>query len=165
MPKTGGLGLKRKLAEKDSSKDGATAELKLKKAKTLAEKRDQLQDEIMKYGVAAIEKMYPRQPFYQQQKSPEKMRPGGQFVRGSPIKMKPKPIGLDFDEVDVRKILRPLSHSKYIKEPDYDHMVFISRREGKNQHNGTDSIKITIVVHGRSAVKNLFIIYVLCKEE
>ena len=51
-PKTGGLGLKRKT--------GQVTKNKLKKPKTLAEKRDQLQDDIMKYGVAAIEKMYPR---------------------------------------------------------------------------------------------------------
>ena len=37
---------------------------------------------------------------------------------------------LDFEEVDVRKILRPMSHSKYIKDPDYDYMLFINRKEG-----------------------------------
>ena len=123
VPKTGGLGLKRKLAT-ESQKDNNG--LKLKKAKTLAEKRDHLQEDIMKYGVAAIEKMYPRQ----QQNTISENQKKSKFVRGSPIKMKPKPSGLDFDEIDVRKILRPLSHAKYIKEPDYDHMVFINRREG-----------------------------------
>ena len=33
----------------------------------------------------------------------------------TPIKMKPRPQGVDFEEIDVRKILKPLSHSKYIK--------------------------------------------------
>ena len=32
--------------------------------------------------------------------------------------------------MDVRKILRPMSHSKYIKDPDYDYMLFINRKEG-----------------------------------
>ena len=45
-------------------KTGQVTKNKLKKPKTLAEKRDQLQDDIMKYGVAAIEKMYPRYAFY-----------------------------------------------------------------------------------------------------
>ena len=31
------------------------------KAKTLAEKRRKLQEDMVKYGVAAIERMYPRQ--------------------------------------------------------------------------------------------------------
>ena len=95
----------------------------------MAEKRDQLQEEILKYGVAAIEKMYPRQAFYQQ---PIK-KVTSPKIRGSPIKMKPKT--LDFEEIDVRKILKPMSHGKYIREPDYDHMVFINRREGNNFKN------------------------------
>ena len=56
-PKTGGLGLKRKTGHQITKNDP-----KIKKPKTLAEKRDQLQDDIMIYGVAAIEKMYPRYP-------------------------------------------------------------------------------------------------------
>ena len=44
----------------------------LKKAKTLAEKREFLHEDIMKYGVAAIEKLYPRQRFYQQPVAPVK---------------------------------------------------------------------------------------------
>ncbi len=122
-PKTGGLGLKRKMNQEEK-----TGMRFVKKAKTLAEKRDQLQDEILKYGVAAIEKMYPRQSMFQQPL--KKIIPKATGVRGSPIKMKPKPSGLDFDEIDVRKILKPLSHAKYIREPDYDHMVYINRREG-----------------------------------
>ena len=46
-------------------KTGQVTKNKLKKPKTLAEKRDQLQDDIMKYGVAAIEKMYPRYAYLQ----------------------------------------------------------------------------------------------------
>lgn len=103
---------------------------KMKKAKTLAEKRDLLQAEVMKYGVAAIEKMYPRQAFYQQRPQQEIAKKIHPVVRPSPIKMKPKPLGLDFEEVDARKILKPMSHAKYIKDPDYDCMVYISRREG-----------------------------------
>ena len=121
MGKTGGLGLKRKTTDKTG-----TNIIKSKKAKTLAEKREHLRDDIMKYGVAAIEKMYPRQNFYQQ--TQKKIVP--KVARGSPIKMKPKPSGLDFEEVDARKILKPMSHAKYIKDPDYDYMVFINRKEG-----------------------------------
>jgi hypothetical protein len=44
--------------------------------------------------------------------------------------MKPKPAGLDFEEVDVRRILRPASHAKYIHEPAYDSVVYIHRRDG-----------------------------------
>ena len=51
-------------------------------------------------------------------------------ARGTPVKMKPKPVGFDFDEVDVRKILRPNSHSKYIHEPAFDSVVFIARPKG-----------------------------------
>ena len=86
---------------------------KQKKPKTLAEKRDQLQDDIMKYGVAAIEKMYPRQSNYSEQV--KKIPAVTAKMLKSPIKMKPRPHGIDFEEVDVRKILKPLSHSKYIK--------------------------------------------------
>ena len=103
----------------------------LKKAKTLAEKREFLHEDIMKYGVAAIEKLYPRQRFYQQPaSSPVKKVVPKAAVKVSPIKMKPKPVGLDFEEIDARKILRPMSHAKYIKDPDYDYMVYINRKEG-----------------------------------
>ena len=44
-----------------------------------------------------IEKMYPRQNFYQQ--TQKKVVP--KVARGSPIKMKPKPSGLDFEEVNI----------------------------------------------------------------
>ena len=119
--KTAGLGLKRKNAE-------IAKEVKAKKAKTLAQKRDQLEEDIMKYGLAAIEKLYPRQPLNEVQPVSPNKRPNK--AKGTPIKMKPKPLNLDFEEVDARKILKPFSHGKYIKEPDYDHMVYINRREG-----------------------------------
>ena len=73
----------------------------------MSEKRYFLQQDIMKYGVAAIEKLYPRQPIKRFQK-PEGSPSGPKILgpRGTPVKMKPKPAGFDFDEVDVRKILR-----------------------------------------------------------
>ena len=69
------------------------------------------------------------------------------------MKMKPKPAGFEFDEVDVSKILRPNSHRKYIQvgstiphllcslifllslfvrnqEPAFDSVVFIARPKG-----------------------------------
>ena len=33
----------------------------------------------------------------------------------TPIKMKDRPHGVDFEEIDSGKILNPLSHSKYIR--------------------------------------------------
>ena len=51
----------------------------------------------------------------------------GNVVRNSPIRMKPKPIGFEFDEIEARQILRPFSHDKYIHEPDYDSVVYINR--------------------------------------
>ena len=79
---TGGLGLKRREAEKEAAAAAAAASTKtgsvlppkssvnsqLRKAKTLSEKRYFLQQDIMKYGVAAIEKLYPRQPIKRFQK-------------------------------------------------------------------------------------------------
>ena len=84
-----------------------------------------MQQDMMRYGVAAIEKMYPRQS----QLSAKKVQ-GKQLQGGSPsmrgIKMKPKPSGIpDFEEVDARKILRPNSHDNYIKDPLYDSVVYI----------------------------------------
>ena len=130
---TGGLGLKRREAEKEAKEkemsqgESLGGKASLRKAKTLSEKRYFLQQDIMKYGVAAIEKMYPRQP----QKRFQKQSPAKPIAeRRTPVKMKPKPIGFDFDEVDVRKILRPNSHSKYIHEPAFDSVVFIERPKG-----------------------------------
>ena len=122
--------MKRKKTAVETEKVEASGP-QLKKAKTLAEKREFLHEDIMKYGVAAIEKLYPRQRFYQQPaSSPVKKVVPKAAVKVSPIKMKPKPVGLDFEEIDARKILRPMSHAKYIKDPDYDYMVYINRKEG-----------------------------------
>ena len=68
---TAGLGLKRKAENQQHQQqsqgnllcNGGSASGKIKKAKTLYEKRKNLQAEILRYGVAAVEKMYPRQ-FY-----------------------------------------------------------------------------------------------------
>ena len=44
--------------------------------------------------------------------------------------MKPRPSG-DFEEIDARRILRPLSHDKYIHTPQGDNtVVYIARRSG-----------------------------------
>jgi hypothetical protein len=65
---TAGLGLKRKPENSQSQQQSrpcqaACSSGKAKKPKTLHEKRLNLQAEILRYGVAAIEKMYPRQSF------------------------------------------------------------------------------------------------------
>lgn len=113
-----GLGIKRKTAN--------IVGPPLKKAKTLSEKREALEQDILKYGVAAIEKMYPRQT------PRSKGIPGrrGSNLNKSLTRMKPKPSGVDFEEVDARDILKPLSHDKYIHQPPYDSVVFITRRTG-----------------------------------
>ena len=64
---TAGLGLKRKTENQQNQLQQAQCSLggpiskQPKKPKTLFEKRNNLQAEILRYGVAAIEKMYPRQ--------------------------------------------------------------------------------------------------------
>ncbi len=134
-----GLGLKRKNSEKES---GA------KKAKTLQDKREALEADMMRYGREAVEKMYPKQSSSGNSGGGRASSSGGGgkrhgfggghhrhgggggYGKGSPIKMRPKPSGLDFEEVDARKILRPLSHSKYIYEPPNDSVVYIARRNG-----------------------------------
>ena len=65
---TAGLGLKRKAEhqqqqqqEKNKNELGISVSGKMMKAKPLSEKRHNLQAEILRYGVAAVEKMYPRQ--------------------------------------------------------------------------------------------------------
>lgn len=65
---TAGLGLKRKTEHQQQQRQekvrdplGLSLSGKMMKAKTLSEKRQNLQAEILRYGVAAIEKMYPRQ--------------------------------------------------------------------------------------------------------
>ena len=63
---TAGLGLKRKTENQQNLQQGQGClgvpnSKQPKKPKTLYEKRKNLQAEILRYGVAAIEKMYPRQ--------------------------------------------------------------------------------------------------------
>ena len=121
---------------------------KQKKPKTLAEKRDQLQDDIMKYGVAAIEKMYPRQTNYNEPPV-KKISPAAAKMMKSPIKMKPRPHGVDFEEVDVRKILRPLSHSKYIKVKFY---IFGPKSSKSSKSSGSaKSPKSSKILHFKYA--------------
>ena len=60
-----GLGQQTKTRMKMKTSSAAAA-----KVKTLAMKREQLQEDIMKYGVAAIERLYPRQPKQQQVADP-----------------------------------------------------------------------------------------------
>lgn len=130
-----GLGIKRKVTGTKETRTPITnqALVASKKAKTLSEKRDIIQDEIMKYGLAEVEKMYPRQ-------TPEQAREREEYFAGKraakaagkplQVKMKPKPVGMNFEEVDVRHILKPASHDKYIHEPSHDSVVYISRRNG-----------------------------------
>ena len=121
------MGFKRKseLAANVGGKMGPSVAKKPKwKPKTLSEKRMDLEQQIMKYGVAAIEKMYPRNQSLPQI-VPKHKRTG---ARPSPIKMKPKT--MDFEEIDVRKILKPFSHDKYIHEPYVNSAVYINRRKG-----------------------------------
>ena len=139
-----GLGIKRKEMTQDSSSSSSSSFSKMgvaasiipppsKKPKTLAEKRGQLQRDILKYGVAAVEKAYyPRQP---QLHAPKQAAFGvnkskNSSPRPSPIKMKPKPFGLDFEEKDARLILKPHSLTKYIHEPQFNTVVYIARRNG-----------------------------------
>ena len=139
-----GLGAKRKSqlldakanADGGSGGGGVTAGMASKKAKTLSEKRVALQADIMKFGLAAVEKLYPRQGSYQQHRQQHQQQHSGGAMRrtlggkhASPIKMKPRPSG-DFEEIDARRILRPLSHDKYIHEPHSDSVVYIARRNG-----------------------------------
>jgi len=93
------------------------------KAKTLAEKRSKLQDDILKFGVAAIEKFYPRQG-----RKPSQAKKHSDTR--SAYRMKPVPHDLHFEEVDARSILKPYSHSKYIKQPEYSTVVYINRKDG-----------------------------------
>ena len=99
------------------------------RAKTLAEKRTKLREDILKYGVAAIEKLYPRQGG-----SSSVKRTGGSASRrlgsSKTFKLKPAPHDTGSAEIDAWKILRPFSHDKYIKHPDHNPVVFIQRRHG-----------------------------------
>ena len=99
------------------------------RAKTLAEKRTRLREDILKYGVAAIEKLYPRQGG-----SSSVKRTGGSSSRrlgsSKAFKLKPAPHDTGSAEIDAWKILRPYSHDKYIKHPDDNPVVYIQRRHG-----------------------------------
>eukprot|EP00095_Tigriopus_kingsejongensis_P009626 maker-scaffold94_size379870-snap-gene-0.12 protein:Tk09626 transcript:maker-scaffold94_size379870-snap-gene-0.12-mRNA-1 annotation:"hypothetical protein L798_11659" len=112
-----GLGIKRKTANVIGPAG--------KKAKTLSEKRAGLERDIEKYGLAAAERMYPPCS----NKQPPRHRRGS-FPQSPAVKMRPKPTGYDFEEVDARDILHPFSHDKYIHPPLYDSVVFIERRTG-----------------------------------
>ena len=132
-----GLGLKRKesLAVANTKTGTVIGGSKSrKKPKTLLEKRQFLQEEIKRFGVDAVERMYPRQ-----QCQPKKMHP--RSLSESPargMKMKPKPTGLpDFEEVDARKILKPDSHDKYIRDPLFDSVVYIERRGSRSENSST----------------------------
>ena len=132
-----GLGLKRKAAQEAAASKTGTVIAGMRnrrKPKTLSEKRQFLQQDIMRYGVDAIEQMYPRQQ-QQHKKNPQRS------LLDSPVKgmkMKPKPIGFaDYEEIDVRKILKPNSHHKYIRDPLFDSVVYIERRGNRRDLNSS----------------------------
>ena len=131
-----GLGQKKKTELKMRMKGrmmGASSveDISSNRAKTLAEKRSKLREDILKYGVAAIEKLYPRQG-----SSHSGKRTGGSSSRKSggsrnmTFKLKPVPHDTSCAEVDAWKILRPYSHDKYIKHPDNSPVVYIQRKHG-----------------------------------
>ena len=133
-----GLGQKKKTEQKMRMQGrmmgggGSVAEdISSNRAKTLAEKRTKLREDILKYGVAAIEKLYPRQGGGSAVK-----RTGGtssrksSFSRNTTFKLKPAPHVTNSAEIDAWKILRPYSHDKYIKHPDHNPVVYIQRRHG-----------------------------------
>jgi len=117
-----GLGQKKKTEMKMRMRMGNFA-VSSAKAKTLAEKRSKLQEDILKFGVAAIEKLYPRQG----RKSTNTRRTSD---TRSAYRMKPVPHDMHFEEVEASKIIRPYSHSKYIKQPEYSSVVYIHRKDG-----------------------------------
>jgi len=117
-----GLGQKKKTEVMMKSRMGDFA-VSSAKAKTLAEKRNKLQEDILRFGVAAIEKLYPRQG----RKTVQSRRNSD---TRSAYRMKPAPHDLQFDEVAASKILKPFSHSKYIKQPEYSSVVYIHRKDG-----------------------------------
>ena len=118
---TAGLGQKKKSRKMKGRMDPGT--VPSAKAKTLAKKRTKLEDDILKYGVAVIEKFYPRQSGKTSHvKKSSEHKPA--------YKMKPLPHDLHFEEVDIRKILKLGSHTKYIKRPDHSSVVYINRMNG-----------------------------------
>ena len=122
-----GLGLKKRSADRMGRMTISSLEPQLSKAKTLAEKRRKLQEDMMKYGVAAIERLYPRQA--RKMASPSTSIKNKQRPKMTPFKV---PSGVEtehYEEVDARQILKPWSHSKYIQEPD-NRVVYVHRRDG-----------------------------------
>ena len=131
-----GLGQKKKTEQKMRMKGGRMVavggvdDISSNRAKTLAEKRTKLREDILKYGVAAIEKLYPRQGG-----AGSSRRAGGSSSRKSggrsmTFKLKPVPQSTSCAEIDAWKILRPYSHDKYIKHPDHNPVVYIQRKHG-----------------------------------
>ena len=121
-----GLGQKKKTATTTRMRMGESTDMSSLKAKTLAEKRSKLKEDMLKYGVAAIERLYPRQGrkshVSPMKKSSDSRSPG--------FRMKPVPQEFHCEEVTAKKILRPFSHSKYIRQPEGPSVVFVSRRHG-----------------------------------
>ena len=104
---------------------GGLDDISSNKAKTLAEKRTKLREDILKYGVAAIEKLYPRQG--RKAAANVKKSPGPKNLT---FRLKPAPHDGSFQEVEAWKILKPFSHGKYIKQPDVSKVVYIQRKSG-----------------------------------
>ena len=69
------------------------------KVKTLAMKREKLAADIMRFGVAAIEKLFPRQQQKQQSQARRKSTGSRRDSHKSPFKMKPAPHDVHFEEV------------------------------------------------------------------
>ena len=127
-----GLGQKKKTEQKMrmGRMMGAGEDISSNRAKTLAEKRTKLREDILKYGVAAIEKLYPRQGQHG-----SRVKTGGSGGRKSgsrnmTFKLKPAPHDPTVGEIEAWKILRPYSHDKYIKQPESSQTVFIQRKHG-----------------------------------
>ncbi|CAB4060408.1 unnamed protein product [Lepeophtheirus salmonis] len=105
-----GLGIKRKMEMSEQHDDlNMPGAKRSKKPKTLSEKRVKLEEDIRKPPTSSVKR----------KRGPK-----------SGIKMKPKPYGLDFKEIDAQLILRPFSHDKYIQQPEYNSVVYINRRKG-----------------------------------
>ena len=124
---TAGLGQKKKaeLRMRMGGRMGGLDDISSNKAKTLAEKRTKLREDILKYGVAAIEKLYPRQG--RKAVANVKKSPGPKHLT---FRLKPAPHDGNFQEVEAWKILKPFSHDKYIKQPDVSKVVYIQRKSG-----------------------------------
>ena len=124
---TAGLGQKKKAEIKMRMKGRMMGmdDISSNRAKTLAEKRSKLREDILKYGVAAIEKLYPRQG--RKSAGSAKKSPGPKNLT---FRLKPAPHDGSSQEVEAWKILKPYSHGKYIKQPDVSKVVYIQRKSG-----------------------------------